>query len=88
MSKSAIETRYIFHYNGDLADEQAEEKEGLEEGEYTYHEHLTLEDGKPCTADMSEAWRGCDGRKMVDAFFDDGNELTVYEEELEAITNE
>ena len=80
--------RYIFHYNGDLADEQAEEKEGLEEGEYTYHEHLTLEDGKPCTADMSEAWRGCDGRKMVDAFFDDGNELTVYEEELEAITNE
>ena len=76
--------KYRFHYNGDLANE----REDVEPGELTYHEHLVQQDGHICEAEISTGFRGPDGRIRVDAFFEDGNELTVYEEELEAIEDE
>lgn len=76
--------RYIFHYNGDLTNEHEE----VEDGGLTYHEHLTEEDGKPCEADLESGYRGPDGKLRTEAYFDDGNELTVYADELEEIHDE
>lgn len=73
--------RYRFRYNGDLENEP----EDIEEGEMTYHEHLLQQDGNTCLSNLSTAYRGCDGRELVEAFFDDGNELTVYVDELEEL---
>ena len=71
--------KYIFHYNGDMANEHEE----VEEGGMTYHEHLLQQDGNICEVDLSDAYEGPDGKIRVEAFFEDGNELTVYTEELE-----
>ena len=71
---------YIFHYNGSEAETQETERKWLDEGELTYHEHLVQQDGNRCTADLSCAENG-----TVCAFFEDGNELTVYLTELEAV---
>lgn len=67
---------YIFHYNGDLANEH----EDVEPGEMTYHEHLLEEDGNHCRADMEDRFN-----LSVEAYFDDGNELTVWIDELEEV---
>ena len=67
---------YIFHYNGDLAGEHEE----VAPGEMTYHEHLTEEDGKHCRADLESS-----PTHNVEAYFDDGNELTVWKNELEEV---
>ena len=67
---------YIFHYNGDMA----EEHEEVGHGEMTYHEHLKMEDGKHCRADLSHPSLG-----VVEAYFDDGNELDVWITELEKV---
>lgn len=67
---------YIFHYNGDLA----KEHEDVAPGEMTYHEHLVEEDGKHCRSDMEDRFNLC-----VEAYFDDGNELTVWIDELEEV---
>lgn len=67
---------YIFHYNGDLKDEQEE----VGEGELTYHEHLMMEDRKHCKADIN-----CASLGGVEAYFDDGNELNVWIDELEEV---
>lgn len=67
---------YIFHYNGNLADE----KEHVKPGEMTYHEHLVEENGKHCRADIDARYA-----LTVEAYFDDGNELSVYIDELEEV---
>ena len=71
---------YIFHYNGDMANKH----ENVEPGEMTYHEHLVEEDGKHCRADMNNKneWGWID---EVVAYFDDGNELSVWIYELEEV---
>lgn len=69
---------YIFHYNGDLANKH----EDVALGEMTYHEHLVEEDGKHCRADMDMKGRFL---PRVEAYFDDGNELTVWIDELEEV---
>lgn len=68
---------HIFHYNGDLKDEHEE----VGEGEFTYHEHLMMEDGKHCKADVE----GRNDSGSVEAYFDDGNELSVWINELEEV---
>ena len=68
---------YIFHYNGDLQGVP----EDVEPGELTYHEHLLEQDGRHCIADLEDV-EIHNGRSVIPAFFDDGNELTVYLEEL------
>ena len=73
---------YLFRYNGDLAGEH----EDVAEGEMTYHEHLQQEDGNVCEADLDEGFRGPDGRFRVDAFLEDGNELSVFEDELTEVS--
>lgn len=67
---------YIFAYNGDMADVI----DPVEPGEMTYHEHLLQQDGHHCKADPDEAVDG-----IVEAYFDDGNELNVYLFELTEI---
>jgi len=64
---------YIFRYNGNMQDVH----EDVEPGELTYHEHLMEQDGRRCTADLSTVDDG-----VVEAYFEDGNELSVYPEEL------
>lgn len=73
--------RYRFHYNNDLADVHEE----VYDGELTYHEHLVEQDGNICSASVEDAYRDGGGKLMTEAFFDDGNELTVYVDELEEI---
>lgn len=68
-----MQKKYVFHYNGDLADTHEE----VEPGEMTYHEHLMAEDGKYCYASMESS-----PTDRVEAYFDDGNELTVWKSEL------
>ena len=68
---------YIFHYNGDMKDEEEE----VEEGELTYHEHLRMEDGQHCRANLE--YRNDSG--SIEAYFDDGNELSVWIDELEEV---
>lgn len=67
---------YIFHYNGDMKDKY----EKVCEGELTYHEHLMMEDGKHCKVDTDY-----DPLGGVVAYFDDGNELSVWIDELEEV---
>ena len=75
--------KYIFHYNGDCAN--VDESEFLEPGEMTYHEHLLAEDGKTCETDVSNPDVTSTGMPCVEAYFEDGNELTVYLSELEEV---
>ena len=77
MRKTDMLKDYIFHYNGDLKDKLEE----VGEGELTYHEHLMMEDGKHCKADVED--RNDSG--SVEAYFDDGNELSVWIDELEEV---
>ena len=74
-------TDYKFHYNRDLEGIP----EAVEPGEMTYHEHLIEQDGRHCIADPDDAEDKYDGRKTLEAYFDDGNELTVYLDELEEL---
>lgn len=67
---------YIFHYNGDMKDKPEE----VGPGELTYHEHLMMEDGKHCRANLDDRFN-----LGVEAYFDDGNELTVWIDELEEV---
>ena len=67
---------YIFHYNGDLANE----KEVVAPGELTYHEHLVAENEKLCRANIEDRHGN-----SVEAYFDDGNELSVWVDELEEV---
>lgn len=71
----------IFHYNGDMANIQEE----VLDYEYTYHNLLTMEDGKTCEAYPEAGYYGPDGKFRIEVYFDDGNELTVYEEELQPV---
>ena len=73
--------KYIFHYNGDL--ENVDESEFLDPGEMTYHEHLLEEDGNVCMAvEIDDA---ITDRPCAEAYFEDGNELIVYVDELEEV---
>lgn len=74
--------KYVFHYNGDC--ENLDESEFLEPGEMTLHEHMIEEDGKTCTISDEVDTSSC-GKPCVEAYFDDGNELTVYLDELEEV---
>ena len=74
--------KYVFHYNYDCAD--MNESEFLEPGEMTYHEHLIEEDGMICTISDEIETSAC-GKPCVEAYFEDGNELTVYLDELEEV---
>ncbi len=73
--------KYRFQYNGDLDNSREE----AAEGELTYHQHLQQEDGKVCDADFDYSFKDVNGRLLVDATFEDGSELTVYEDELTEI---
>ena len=74
--------QYIFHYNGDCVD--VDESEFLEPGEMSYHEHLIQEDGKICQIGNWIDTAAC-GKPCTEAYFEDGNELIVFMEELEAV---
>ena len=78
--------KYVFHYNGSEEICQEKEREYLEEHEMIYHEHLMEQDGNTCMADIEDASKAMnDFGPAVEAYFDDGNELTVYLSELEEI---
>lgn len=82
--------RYRFHYNG------SEQQNYLIQREYydnfdedgllmlTEHEQLTNHNGNMCRADLDTAEYNGIG-KVVEAYFNDGNELNVYVGELEEI---
>lgn len=79
--------RYRFHYNG------SEQQNYLVQREYydnfdedgllmlTEHEQLTNHNGNMCRTDLDTA-EGNGIGKVVEAYFDDGNELNVYVSEL------
>ena len=68
---------FIFRYNGDMANVVEEhDEDGM-----TYHELLLQENGMRCRVYFEE-W---DSPEKGSAYFDDGNELTVYRTELEEI---
>ena len=75
--------RYRFHYNNSEADSHVIQKayyeENLPEDEpmFTEHELLTAQDGNYCMADIEAIECG-----VCEAYFDDGNELDVFPEEL------
>ena len=67
--------KYIFHY--DQTRKGSEEKfDGWSE-----HDSLLSVDGKSCLADMSEV----NQINTVVAYFEDGNELSVFCDELEEV---
>lgn len=74
--------KYVFHYNGDC--ENVDESKFLEPGEMTYHEHLLQEDGNTCTISDKIEVNAC-GKPCVEAYFEDGNELIVFMDELEEV---
>lgn len=67
--------RYIFHYTIQDGDKECFDDELA----CSYHDSLLSADGQECTAEFE------DGDTITEAFFDDGNELSVYVSELELI---
>ena len=79
---------YRFHYNGSEQQNYLAQKEyyaGFEDDDYlTEHELLSNQNGNMCRADLDAAEYNGIGN-VVEAYFDDGNELNVYVSELEKI---
>ena len=79
--------KYMFNYNGNEAKNHEIEKayfNDIEEEYLTEHELLSQVDGMVCIADIDDYDEGEDG-PIVEAFFEDGNELNVYISELTEI---
>ena len=82
-------SKYLFHYNGSEAIYHDSQKRWYQENlptddaryMLTEHEQLLRQDGNLCTVYMAtkETWNG---KEYVEAFFEDGNELTVCLDEL------
>ena len=83
MYKESIAKRCVFHYNGDMKANEEEERRWLDPDEPTNHELLSAHDGQECTIWMyCEDFAIATGEPTTSAYFDDGNELTVYLSEL------
>ena len=83
--------RYMFHYNGSEKENHYEQLDYYHlNGDHeslTEHELLSRQDGNICKADLDSALDNEVG-KLVEAYFEDGNELDVYVTELEEIEGE
>lgn len=75
--------RFVFHYNGDMKATEEEERKFLDPDELTTHEMLSKHDGEICTADPNcHGFCITTGKTVLTAYFDDGDEQTVYLSEL------